>query len=348
MPSTEELLELASSTGLRLLDGEQLELGHCSAHRVNLNAPCEAYVLDSPEGRELAARPELIGGELIEASRRLALSAALLLNEVLERDAPKVFVHVLRGSLGYRLHEALKLKGAELFEAWLRPKYVRGGLGDHRHANVKLEYEDLSALELLADAECNVVVADTVATGCTLAACLQRLREALSELNVKLRALTLYGFLSLPGLLSVLKGQWAERTIAVTVEDFAALALNMYDMPLYGVDGARYAATGKVESIGGATVFEALEGLAPRYAPGMDQPGDWSERQPLLVAGHRLEEGDVTGHLRRSLEALERLRALARRAEWYRPWMEEVYAERERGLGEALARVARSRVAALL
>jgi len=335
----EELLELASNTGIKLLEGERLDLGRGTAFRIKLGVPCEAYVLDSPEGRDLAAKPELVGEEFLEANRRLASTAARLLSEALEPDVPKVFLHVLRGSLGYRLHEALKSIGVELCEAWIRPRYVKGGFGDHRARVIKIVYEDFREVSRVADMECDVIVADTVATGYTLVKCLQRLSRALEKLGARLRTLVLYGFISLTGLNAVLEAAGGRRAVAIAVEDFTALASNMYDMPLYGVDEAQHADTGELRSIGGATTLEALRGLAPRYAPGMDQPGDWSERQPLLHAGDGLERGNIAGHLRRSLEALRKLWRLTRMAPWYRPWMDQVYRARERGLSEALARL---------
>lgn len=335
----EELLELASSTGLRLLEGERVNLERGVAFRVRLGLPCEAYVLDSPEGRDLAAKPELVGEDFLEANRNLARVAAQLLVDALEPDTPKVFLHVLRGSLGYRLHEALKLAGVELSEVWIRPRYVEGGFGDHRTKVVEITYEDFSELGQMASIECDVIVADTVATGNTLLRCLQRLYLALEELGARLRTLALYGFISLKGLESVVEAAKDARVVAVVIEDFTALASNMYDMPLYGVDEAKYAATGELKSIGSATTFEALRCVVPHYAPGMDQPGDWSERQPILRTGHGLEEGDILQHLRRSLKALRRLRRIMRLTPWYRPWMEHIYEMREKGLVEALARI---------
>ncbi|RLF03628.1 MAG: hypothetical protein DRK00_08615 [Thermoprotei archaeon] len=335
----EELLDLAASTGVKLLDGERLNLRYGVAFKVDLGMPCETYVLDSPEGRDIAARPELVGEEFIEANLRLARAAAQLLAEALEPDVPKVFLHVLRGSLGYRLHEALKLAGVRLCEVWIRPKYVEGGFGDHRARAIRVVYEDFKELSRVAGMECDVIVADTVATGYTLIKCLQRLGAALRELGVRLRTLVLYGFVSLPGLSAVLRTARARRAVAIAIEDFTALASNMYDMPLYGVDEAWHAAKGELRSIGGVTTLEVLRGLVPHYAPGMDQPGDWSERQPLLHAGDSLERGDIAGHLKRSLEALRRLWRLTRMAPWYRPWMEQVCRARERGLSEALARL---------
>ena len=47
--------------------------------------------------------------------------------------------------------------------------------------------------------------------------------------------------------------------------------------------------------------------MADNFIPGLDQPGDWSERQIDLYNGHGLEHGDIRGHLTKSIAFIEEL-----------------------------------------
>jgi len=60
----------------------------------------------------------------------------------------------------------------------------------------------------------------------------------------------------------------------------------------------------------------------------MDQPGDWSERQSQLFNGLRREQGDIRGHLEKSIALIERLTALSRGERWYSA-LNEAAAEKE-------------------
>ena len=58
-------------------------------------------------------------------------------------------------------------------------------------------------------------------------------------------------------------------------------------------------------------------GMLPMYVAGMDQPGDWSERQVSLFNGKGKEAGDIAGHLEKSLGIAESLKALNTEQPWY-------------------------------
>jgi hypothetical protein len=227
--------------------------------------------------------------------------------------------------------------GIELIEVWVRPRYIISGYGDHATGGVEVKAKDFGALGRAADSgEVALVVADTVASGKTLVRCLG---EALNELKAQglhLAQLVIYGFISLEGLARIHPS--AKQTCVVAIEDYTALASNGYDMPLYGVDRALYVRTGELHSLGGITVPEAFEGLVVEYAPGMDQPGDWSERQHVLSSENGFEPGNIRLHLERSLGALRSLKELTRKAPWYKVWMEDIFAVREAALQARLAR----------
>jgi uracil phosphoribosyltransferase len=338
LTSSEDLAELAELAGVLLADGNLVfSSSGCRIWRLRLNAPFDTFIVDSEWGVDLAAKPEIVGEDFLRCNLEAAKGvAAFLKEEVLEKDLPVVFLHVLRASKGYMLHEALRALGVELVEAWIRPRYIVSGYGDHSTGGVEVRAKDFSPLERAAvSGEVALVVADTVASGKTLARCLC---EALNELKARglhLAQLVVYGFISLEGLARI--NPVAKKTCVVAIEDYTALASNGYDMPLYGVDRALYERTGELRSLGGITVPEAFEGLVIEYAPGMDQPGDWSERQHVLLSENGFEAGNIRLHLERSLEALRSLKELTRKAPWYKVWMENIFAAREAALQARLA-----------
>ena len=339
-PSDEELEELASSVSLKLVEGDAISLEGAYAYKIPISLPCKVYILDCIEGREVASKPELVGEEFLKANYNAALKAAKLVVDLLDPDTPKLLLHILRGSPGYRLHDALRSIGVDYREIWVRPRYLIGGFRDHRERRIEVVYESYRDLQGLENVECDLIVADTIATGTTLSASLSRVLGKLRSLGLTVKDTVVYGFMSLEGIRNSLDAMdRLGQRVFIALEDVTALAENMYDMPLYGVDETTYARRRVLRSIGGITVLEAFRGMVASYAPGMDQPGDWSERQPLLYTGEDNEKGDIKGHLKRSLETLRRLRPLTRRAEWYREWMDEIFSAREKAITEAITRI---------
>jgi len=338
LTSSEDLAEFTELAGVLLADGNLVfSSGGCGIWHLRLNVPFDTFIADSEWGIDLAAKPEIVGEDFLRCNLEAAKGVAVFLKEeVLEKGLPVMFLHVLRASKGYMLHEALRTLGIELIEVWIRPRYIVSGYGDHSTGGVEVRAKDFSALERAVDSgEVALVVADTVASGKTLMRCLC---EALNELKVRglhLVQLVVYGFISLEGLTRI--NPIAKRTYVVAIEDYAALASNGYDMPLYGVDRALYERTGELHSLGGVTVPEAFERLVIEYAPGMDQPGDWSERQHVLLSENGFETGNIRLHLERSLETLRSLKELTRKAPWYKAWMENTFATREAALQARLA-----------
>lgn len=302
--------------------------GHAYKARFSLPGGAEAYVVDSPEGAAAASTPELVGDGLTDNMRR-ASSHAVALMKKLGLGERAVLLHVLRGSPGYELSAPLE-EAVRLDNIYIRVRYQEGSYRDHREREARAVYVKAGRLE---PGRYTLVVADTVATGRSMVEALRSALNLLEFKSVSVDRVYIYGFISLPGaraVASFLEKRGGEAYF-IAIENYSALSGNMYDMPLYGPDPAR-----PDTLLGAAAPEEAVRRMLPHYYPGMDQPGDWSERQCRLFNGVGYERGDVTGHLRRSLEMLEELHRASRGAEWYRDWMEEVYLERENGLREAL------------
>lgn len=78
-------------------------------------------------------------------------------------------------------------------------------------------------------------------------------------------------------------------------------------MPLYGLDEHLYRERGKIKPIGSIVSPDTLQEMLPHYIPGMDQPGDWSERHLYLYNDHTYENGNIQGHLEKSIQFMESL-----------------------------------------
>ena len=296
-----------------------------------------AFIVDTEAGARIASVPELVGEEFLEENLKVSEDAVRAMVQLVELEEPVVFLHVLRASMGYRLHEALRGLGVELAEAYVRVRYATYSYRDHVARRVEVVYKDFERVPR----DCaTLIVADTVATGASLEAALKTAYEELSARNANLGRIVLYGFLSAEGLERVRKlaSDMTKEICAFAMQDITPLAHNRYDMPLYGPDESLWKEKGRLEMLGAIVDRGTLERMLPDYAPGMDQPGDWSERQPTLYNGYGYERGDIAGHLEKSLSLLETLRDLSRETSWYGPWVEEVFDKRRRGLLEALSK----------
>lgn len=302
--------------------------GPAAFYALDLGLPAATYVVDSPEGAEIASKPELVGDRLKEKAAAAAAYAVKLM-ESLGLGERAVLLHILRGSPGYEITGPLE-KAAEVDNIYIRVMYSGDSYRNHVEREARAVYTKAGQI---ASGRYTLVVADTVATGRSMLEALGRALDVLRFKSVEIDRVYVYGFLSLPGAARV-AGALASRgldAVLIAVEDYSALSRNEYDMPLYGPDPAEPS-----KLLGGAAPLSALERMLPMYYPGMDQPGDWSERQCRLFNGVGYERGDTEGHLRRSLEMLEELHSVASGEDWYRGWMEEVYGERRRGLLSAL------------
>lgn len=119
--------------------------------------------------------------------------------------------------------------------------------------------------------------------------------------------------------------------VLLALQDFAPLAGNRFDMPLYGPDLSELR-RGRFRRLGGVASRETLERMILEYAPGLDQPGDFSERQERLFDGRRWVRGDIEGHLRSALDSLELLATSG----VLEPWQAAVVSRRMAGVRSAL------------
>lgn len=282
------------------------------------------YVLDSDEAREIACYPFVVG----ERFESLNLSAAKKFVSFLDREgklSDKIIMqHVLRASLGYKVHEALREKGVNFVESWYRPLYRYVSFRMHTVRELVMTYEEPKQLP---QGEYVVFKPDTEATGNTSLFVLENLLKKCSNSGCKIKKVLFYGFISeesVKKLTSFLESYNISSEF-YALENVTPLASNGYDMPLYGLDEPLYRSEGKKVKLAASAPEEVVERMLPCYFPGMDQPGDWSERQVKLFDGYSWKEVDLKVHAKRSLEVLNSLREISKSEDWYDEAHEEIY-----------------------
>ncbi len=299
----------------------------------------QIYIIDTMEGARIAAEPEIVGKEFLNLNFKAAVEAVNAMKQLITLDKPIVFLHILRASLGYMLHEALSSLNIPYSEAFVRVRYEIGSYRDHVQRRVIVPFKKF---ENMPRGETSLMIADTVATGLSLEAALKTAYDELVKNEAHIEELILYGFLSKNGIEKIhdTARKLGIKTVYVfAMQDVTPLAYNMYDMPLYGPDESYWSEKGEVKSIGAIVDMLTLKRMLSEYAPGMDQPGDWSERQDVLFNGHGYEHGNIKGHLEKSLHLLKKLRELTKSAPWYSEWIDEVFEKRHHGLKEALSKL---------
>jgi hypothetical protein len=272
------------------------------------------YILDTPSGEAVACHPHLVGAPLEKLSLKSAheFRAAAEGLRLLEKSSTAI-LHVLRGGSGYQLAEAFP-SGVPILN--IRPEYFKNGYRAHSDSGKKIriaynDHPDVHDLEGLS----TLIVPDTFATGRSAEAALTELFES----GLTPDRVILYGFTAIPALVRVnaVCSEYGADIHSFSICDLTQLASNNYDMPLYGVDESLHSSSGEFRGLGSVVDRETLLSLMPRYIAGMDQPGDWSERQETLFTGAGYVEGDIPGHLRRSTHLIESLRKINRSQPWY-------------------------------
>ena len=296
----QKLSTLSSSTRLYRVDtassiliGE--ELGDC-------------YIIDTPEGQRIASQPHVVGPELDVLSLQATHEFKAALNELdLITDSTGI-LHILRGSAGYMVHEVLP--GLPLVR--VRTEYRDDGYRAHSDDSRRIEvtYSDYNGGELGT-----LIVPDTYATGRSVEAALRYIAER----GGKPRTIIIYGFIAIPSIrrLNALCKAMGTRLNTFAICDITQLATNNYDMTLYGIDEHHHSATGELSLLGSIVGEETLGEMAENFIPGLDQPGDWSERQAKLFDGYREEPGDIRGHLSKSIAFIESLNRVNSEQDWY-------------------------------
>ncbi len=328
-----KLDEIIDRHGIKVDLTERLDIeglrGSTRLYRVKWDKKLtNTYIIDTIEGSEIACKPEIVGREFKELNSRASLEAAKIILELVNPSLPIIYLHILRASLGYQLHESLKSLGFAMLEAYVRPRYIVDSFRDHRERKVEIVYRDFGNI---GGGDYILIVSDTIATGSSLVESLREAYTIFTSRDAKVEELVIYGFISIDSIKRIedFSLRWGIKKIyVIAMQDITPLASNLYDMPLYGPDEELWRTEGKISFVGGIASYETLERMIPKYAPGMDQPGDWSERQLHLYNGLGYEEGNIRGHLEKSLEMLRSLYNLARSKEIYDSWVLEIYRER--------------------
>lgn len=252
------------------------------------------FIVDTPEGREIACHPHIVGDELRVRAQACARASAetMLQHTTLLKGSHRVVVHhILRAAPGYelkpQLQEALRQRGhlEKLAYVSNRTKYVGSpSYRDHgtrrRIAITYRNYRQLPKAE-----EIILVIPDTFATLGSFRSSLLDLVAQCESQDTHINEAVLYGFVSIEACrrLNTFQEETGVPTAVFALEALTALATNGYDMPFYGYDE-----TG--EALGSITGASALRKLAPTYVPGLDTVGDWSARQRRF--------GEIEDHLR--------------------------------------------------
>ncbi len=295
--------------------------------RLHADGGVEVYLLDSAEAREIAAWPHVVLGELDRRCLSVARGGVELISRVGVLEGQPLILHVLRAGPGYRVADAFRGAGLTLREAYVRPEYVVTSERDHTGQSVRevrVTFSEFS--EVPEGAEVTLIKPDTEATGRTGIVSLERAMEEIEGRSSRVKNLVLYGFITEVGLRRIAEfalSRGVERIVAVALVDLAALASNDYDMVLYGPDLHAWGTRREPTLLGGVVGRETFADMVGMYVPGLDQPGDFSERQSALFDGVSWAPGNVRGHLRSAEEAIRTLLTFPGLEDWQREIAEE-------------------------
>ena len=282
------------------------------------------YIVDTRAGGMVACHPHIVGDDLKtlcrEAARHFVEAAKAV--RVLTEDA--AILHILRAGAGYMVADVMN--GVPIVD--VRTEYRTGGYRAHSDDPRRLVVSYRRYPEGLDDAD-TIVVPDTYATGRSAEAALLDLMGN----GFKPDRIILYGFMAVPALirLGALCEEHGVDLHSFAICDLTQLAHNNYDMCIYGLDESLYKETRRRGALGSVIDRATLRRLLPFYIPGLDQPGDWSERQSLLFDGVTNRSGDIRGHLVKSIGLIETLMEMNAGEEWYTD-IHEAAANAELGL----------------
>lgn len=314
------------------LDGTQV-YKVTETHLIPEGSPIgQPFIIDTNAGGTVACHPHIVGDEL----RALCFKAALKFTEAVEslgliEASDAAILHILRAGAGYMVADAMH--GVPVID--VRTEYRVGGYRDHPDDPRRLVVSYRHYPEDLRDVG-SLIVPDTYASGRSAeAALLDLLGKGFSADRV-----ILYGFIAIPALIRL--GAVCEShdmdLYSFAICDITQLAHNNYDMCIYGPDESLYKEDGRLRALGSIVDRETLRRLHPHYIPGLDQPGDWSERQSSLFDGYNNESGDIRGHLEKSVGLVQTLRDMNRGQEWYSRVHDEAATKELKLLSETLKR----------
>ena len=271
------------------------------------------YIIETYEGIQIASHPHIVGDELkslcIENAKEF-LKAAKHLDYFHSNNIG--IIQILRGAPGYRLLDVLSEKIPVLN---IRTMYEQNGYRNHSYDNraISVIYHD-SIQNELKKAE-TILFPDTFATGRSAKAVLLYLFKE----NVFPETILLYGFIASPALerLGNICKEYGIKLVSFSICDLTQLANNNYDMPVYGLDENLYNTSKKLRKMGSILSINTLNKFSSSYVPGLDQPGDWSERHIKLYNGRSFENGNILGHISKSIQLINNLREINSRQKWY-------------------------------
>jgi uracil phosphoribosyltransferase len=266
------------------------------------------YLIDTPSGCKIACHPHFVSDELSVLCLDAAQEFKKTLDELGLISEKSGILHILRGSGGYMVDKALP----NLPLINIRTQYTEDGYRAHsdNSRRINITYSDYHSTEYDT-----LLVPDTYATGRSVETALRYMFKQ----GLGVERIILYGFIAASGVERVYR-LLKEHDIKLTVFaicDITQLYSNNYDMPLYGLDEHLYKETGEIKPLGSIVDVETLRKMIPHYVPGMDQPGDWSERHTNLYNGYGEESGDIKGHLEKSMELIKSLDELNHKQPWY-------------------------------
>ncbi|WP_449463397.1 hypothetical protein PQ610_03170 [Tardisphaera miroshnichenkoae] len=319
-----------------LSDGyvDELSAGSSTAYKMDEGT----YVIDSENGRRIACYPSFCGDDMMKAALDMAKDFVAMLKGMGYLDKRVLLLNVLRAAPGYGVREALLESGADVFESWIRPYYVHPSYRLHTVQDLGLKFEQYSGLQ---SGSYTLIKPDTEATGFTSLFSLERFLDRCEKEGCSVERLVLYGFIAERGLEAIRRafGSRIGEIVAFAIEDVTPLAQNGYDMPLYGIDLSALEEKGQRNYLAAKAPREVMDSLLGSCYPGMDQPGDWSERQNRLFDGQSWINVDLTVHLKRSRDLLERLRKAQVNEPWYQEDHEKIYEKQVSMIEDALASI---------
>ncbi len=289
----------------------------------------DCFILDTPHAQRIASHPHLVGSDLADLCLSTAYEFKALIEELGVIGESTGILHILRGSAGYMVQDAMPL----LPLINIRTEYREDGYRSHSDTSRRIEvtYSDYHGQKLDA-----LIVPDTYATGRSVEAAL----VSLCKTGFKPETIIVYGFIAIPGIkrIQTLCHELGCRLVTVALCDVTQLAANNYDMTLFGPDEHLHTTTGQLNNLGSVVGPETLEDMAKVFIPGLDQPGDWSERQSKLFNGLGLEDGDIRGHLSKSIKFIRELERINSSQPWYNESIKELIINEIAALRKTIAR----------
>jgi len=167
-----------------------------------------------------------------------------------------------------------------------------------------------------------LIIPDTYATGKSAVMAISDILKT----GIKIKNVILYGFISKPSLINIaeLTNRYKIKLTSFAIGNLTQLSYNKYDMPLYGLDESRFIDTNKIFPMGCIIDLQTLKRYLPKYIAGLDQPGDWSERQNSLYTGYFYERGNINSHLKKSISLIHSLNKINSKLNWFNDFHKKI------------------------